>query len=116
MRHHFKIAEWLSHLLDDQIKFGPLSFGLDPILGLIPFAGDIFSTVLSLYIVWIAIQMKIPGNKIAEMIGNIAIDFLIGLVPIFGQISDFFFKSNKRNMDILRQYVKSEVIDGEIIR
>lgn len=115
-RHHLKIAEYLSHSLDDKFQFGPISFGLDPIIGLIPIAGDIFTTALSFYIVWIGIGMKLPEEKIAQMIGNVVLDFLLDFIPVLGQIADFAFKSNIKNLEILKKYAPSDIFDSRLVK
>src|SRR5438105_3931179 len=94
MNGHLHAAEMLAQLLDNQFQLGRFRFGLDPIIGLIPILGDIFTTILSIYIVWIGIQMRLPADKVAQMIGNVAIDFLLDFIPGLGQIIDFAWKSN----------------------
>ncbi len=115
MQAHLKTAEVFAKLLDNQFSIGKFRFGLDPILGLFWGAGDIVGALLSCYMIWIAIQMKIPSSAIAQMLGNIALDFLIGLVPVLGQATDFVFKANSKNMEILRKYAKSTVVEGHVI-
>lgn len=111
---HYQTAEFLSKLLDEQFSAGKFKFGLDPILGLIPWVGDFFSFLLSLYIVWIGIQLNLPQAKISQMVGNVVFDFILGLIPIVGDLSDFVFKANKRNMEILRAHLAT-ISDGEIV-
>ena len=112
---HFQASKYLAHSLDSQFKVGPWSFGLDPIIGLLPIAGDVLTTAVSIYIVWVGIEMKIPSEKIAQMIGNVALDFLLDFIPILGQAADFAFKSNERNIKILEDYLPSTVTEGEIV-
>lgn len=78
-------------------------FGLDAIVGLIPGAGDLATSVVSLYIVYEAHKLGAPGSAIARMLLNIAIDFLVGAIPILGDIFDTFWKSNVRNLRILER-------------
>lgn len=113
---HLKIAQYLCYSLDSKFKVGPFSFGLDPLIGLIPIAGDIATTAVSLYIVWIGIQMRLPQEKIAQMIGNVVFDFLLDFIPILGQIADFAFKSNERNLKILMEFTPADIIEGEIVK
>lgn len=115
MRTHLRFAQSLADLLDNHFKFAGFRFGLDPILGLIPFAGGVVTGFLSLYIVWIAIGMKLPADKIAMMMGNVAFDFLLHFIPVLGQLTDFVFKANSKNMEILKKYVGDEIIDGEVL-
>ena len=77
-------------------------------------AGDVFTTLLSFYIVWIGVQMKLPQDKIAQMVGNVMLDFLLDFIPVLGQIADFAFKANIRNLEILKQYAPSNITEGKI--
>ncbi len=111
---HLALARDLTRMLDSQFKIGGFRFGLDPILGLIPGGGDIVSLALSLYIVWIAVQMRVPGDKLAAMLGNVTYDFFVGFIPILGDIHDFTFKANTKNLKILQEFAPGGVFDGEV--
>lgn len=115
MKNRLKTATFLANLLDNKFKILGLRFGIDPILGLIPGGGDLVSLILSSYIVWIGIKMELPKNKITRMIGNIMLDFGIGLLPILGDAADFAFKSNLMNLEILEQHVEKDIVEGEIV-
>lgn len=115
MEGHIKVARTLTDLLDNKFGIGKFRIGLDPILGLIPGFGDIITAILSLYLVWIGVQMKLPQEKITEMVGNIVADFIIGILPIVGDIGDIFFKSNSKNMAILEEYL-DKVVEGEVVK
>ena len=115
MKKYIKTATVLSNLLDNKFKVLGIKFGLDPILGLIPGGGDLVSLFLALYIVWIGIKMRLPQDKIARMIANVVLDFGVGLVPILGDIADITFKSNLRNLEILKQHKESEFMEGEVV-
>lgn len=80
-------------------------FGIDPILGLVPGLGDILPSILSFYIVFVALLHKIPPVKIVRMIFNILIDFVIGSIPILGDIVDFVLKPNIKNLAILEKEI-----------
>lgn len=113
---HIKVAERLSKLLDEEFKIFGFKFGLDPIAGFIPVIGDFIPLILSSYIVWIGIQMRLPGNAIFQMIVNVILDFLIGLTPVVGDVSDFVFKSSTKNLAILKKHITRDVIEGEVVR
>jgi hypothetical protein len=113
MNSHLKTATNLTHILENQFQIGRFKFGLDPILGLIPGGGDLITAILSFYIVWIGIQMHLPGHKITQMISNIVVDFLLGLIPILGDASDFIFKANTKNLKILHDFAPTEFYEGE---
>ena len=114
MEHHIKTATYLTELLDNRFRILGVKFGLDPLLDLFPFLGGILPTLLSLYLVWIAYRIKVPQDKINEMIGNVVLDFVIGLVPFIGAVGDVFFKANSKNLKILKRYY-NPTIDGEIL-
>lgn len=114
MEKQIAIARALTDLLENKFKIGKYRFGIDPILGAIPVLGDWFTTGLSLYIVWIGIKLQIPNDKILKMLGNIAVDYLIGLFPVIGDLSDIVYKSNSKNLKILEEF-SSKTIQGKIV-
>ncbi len=113
MDYHFKFAKTLTHLLDKNFKFLGFRFGLDPILGLVPILGDLVSLLLSLYIVWIGIQLRVPREIITRMISNVVFDFTLGLIPVVGDLADFLYKANSRNLDLLEKYAP---IRGQVLK
>lgn len=95
--------------------------GLDVILDLVPVAGDVVGAALGAWIVWEARNLGMPKWHIARMAGNVGIDFLLGAIPWLGAIPDFFFRSNSRNMRIVRKWLDKHhpdtgVVEGEVIR
>jgi hypothetical protein len=90
----------LAHLMDDMIRVGPYSIGLDGIIGLIPGFGDIAGALIAMIIVLRAAQAGIPRIAIARMVTNIAVDTFVGSIPIFGDAFDFAYKSNLKNLRI----------------
>lgn len=107
MSNHYKSAQFLVELLDTRFKIFHFKFGIDPIIGLIPGIGDLISFLLSLYIVWVAKQMRIPNEKIAIMLENIVLDLILGIIPIIGDATDLVFKANSKNWEILKQHASS---------
>ena len=101
---NLKSARQFARLMDSRFSIFGFRFGLDSILGLIPGAGDVIGMLLSLYLIWIGIQMKIPSEKLIQMILNIAIDTTLGSVPILGDVADFIYKANTKNLRILEEY------------
>jgi hypothetical protein len=77
--------------------------GLDPLIGLIPGLGDLISSAFSFLIVFAAWQRNLPKVTIARMVGNIAVDTLVGAMPLVGDIFDAAWKSNKKNVAILKR-------------
>lgn len=97
----------LAWLLDNSIKIPGTSWkiGLDGILGLIPGVGDLAAGGLSTYILYQAVKLKVPKAVLARMALNILLESVIGVIPILGDLFDFIFKANQRNVDLMRKYV-----------
>ena len=80
-------------------------FGLDPVIGLLfPGGGDAVGGVLSLSVLLLALQNKLPVWVLGRMVLNIAVDTAVGSVPLVGDLFDFGFRANQRNMDLLRHH------------
>lgn len=80
-------------------------FGLDAVVGLVPVLGDAVTMGLAAYLVWEASNLGMPKWKLVRMAGNIGFDALIGAVPVVGDAADFFFKSNTRNLRIVKAHL-----------
>jgi hypothetical protein len=98
----------VSTLLDDFIRIPGtnIRFGLDPILGILPVAGDSVSSLISVYIIAESYFADAPADLIAKMVGLTAIDFVIGSVPVVGPVFDAFWKNNKWSADMLEQHLE----------
>jgi len=97
--HALVVATKLARLLDERY--------LDPILGLLfPGAGDVLGAVLGLYAVALAWRRRAPKVLVARMLLNLTVDLLGGAVPVVGDVWDFFFKANTRNLQLLRGRLK----------
>jgi hypothetical protein len=83
-------------------------FGLDALIGLVPGIGDAITTAMSLFIVHEAYQLGAPGHVIARMLGNVALDGMVGAVPLVGDAFDVMWRSNRRNMRLLREWLERE--------
>ena len=79
--------------------------GLDVILDLVPVVGDIAAAALGTYIVWEARNLGMSKWQISRMAGNVGVDWLLGLIPFVGAIPDFFFRSNTRNLRIIKRHL-----------
>ncbi|MEO7787205.1 MAG: DUF4112 domain-containing protein [Sphingomicrobium sp.] len=79
--------------------------GLDVILDLVPVAGDVAGAVLGSYMVWEARNLGMSKGQMARMVGNVGFDFLLGLIPFIGAVPDFFFRSNSRNLRIIKRHL-----------
>jgi hypothetical protein len=84
-----------------------IRFGLDAILGLIPGVGDLLTSAASLYILSAANRYNVPRITLARMATNILLDTLIGAIPIVGDLFDAFWKSNQRNVELLRRHASA---------
>lgn len=115
MNIHLKLATTLTKVMDNQFGVGKFRFGLDPVLGLFPGFGDIIALMLSLYIVWIGMAMRLPEDKIGTMIKNVIVDFLIGLLPVIGDLSDVVYKANSKNLRIIHDHIGGTVVEGELV-
>jgi hypothetical protein len=86
-----------------------LTFGLDPILGFFfPVVGDWVGTIVGAYIVLASIRHGLPKRTITRMVFNVAVDLLIGSVPLIGDAIDFAWKSNTKNLRLLNKYAKGK--------
>lgn len=112
--HHYKIAKGIVYIMENRFRILGLKFGLDPLIGFVPWIGDAVSTVVAMYIVLLAKRMKLEQKHINVMLLNIAFDFLIGLIPFVGDVSDFFIRSNTKNLRIIEKHGKLNVVDGEV--
>ncbi|OCX65316.1 hypothetical protein BFP70_09615 [Thioclava sp. SK-1] len=81
-------------------------FGWDSVLGLIPGVGDTVTLVPSVYIIGRAHGLGVPTHLLARMGANVAIDWATGLIPLVGDIFDIGYKSNRKNVDLLRRHIE----------
>ncbi len=104
----------LATLLDVafRIPFTKFRFGVDGLIGLAPGLGDVVTTGLSLWIVHEAYQLGVPKQVLFRMLGNVAIDGMIGAVPVAGDVFDVLWRGNKRNVRILREHFEREERGG----
>jgi len=97
----------ISKVMDDLVTVpgtGGRRFGIDPIVGLIPVIGDAISAVPGIWLIAEAANFKLPTVVLARMTFNTMLDLSIGIIPIVGDIYDFFSKSNARNLELFRTY------------
>ena len=97
----------LSHLLDDcfVLPGTRIRFGIDGVIGLVPFAGDVLGGLLSSLIVIAAWFRGAPPALLARMVANLALDVVIGTVPLLGDAFDIAWKANRRNYALLSRHV-----------
>ena len=85
-----------------------IRFGIDAMIGLVPGIGDVITTAMSLYIVHEARQLGAPRHLIARMLANVALDGVVGAVPLLGDAFDVMWRANRRNMALLRNHLDRE--------
>lgn len=98
----------LSHFLDNAIRIPGIGYriGYDAIIGLIPGVGDLVGMALSAYIVLEAARLRLPFSTILRMMANVAIEALVGAIPLLGDLFDATWKANARNMALVRARVE----------
>ncbi len=79
--------------------------GVDSIVGLIPVVGDIATALMGAYIVWEARNLGMSRMQLTRMAANIGIDTALGAIPFAGDLFDFFWRSNSRNLRIIRKHL-----------
>jgi hypothetical protein len=115
-------VEALEGLLERSITVPVINrkIGLDALLGLLPVGGDIIAGILSAYIIWEARNLGMSKWQLARMAGNTLFDTTLGAVPLVGDIADVVFKSNTRNLRIIKRHLDRHhpgtvTLDGGII-
>lgn len=98
-----------STVLDDLFKIPATNFrfGLDPLIGFIPVVGDFVGFAISASMVLAIVGHRVSLPVLMKILGNISFDYLVGLFPFLGDFLDVTFKSNRRNVDILKDYYTS---------
>ena len=100
------LFKWIAFIMDDFLRIPgtKFRFGLDPIIGLLPGIGDTSSALVSAFTLIAAARRGIPKILLARMSLNILINELVGIIPGVGDAFSFWFKSNARNYDLLKNY------------
>ena len=93
---------FVARLLDDSIRLPGTEFriGLDPIIGVLPVAGDAVAAALSGYIVLESARLGVSYLTLLRMLANVGVDFAVGSVPVVGDIFDVAWKANVRNLQL----------------
>ena len=98
------LADWMDSRFS--IPGTNIRFGFDSILGLIPGIGDTVTLASTAYLLGKAGKYNVPAHAKAKMVRNAFLDWLIGLVPLIGDIFDIGWKANQKNVEIIRKYAK----------
>jgi hypothetical protein len=94
--------------------------GLDSIVGLVPVVGDVITASMGAWLVWEARNLGMSKFQLMRMIGNVGMDTAIGAIPLVGDLFDFPFRSNTRNLRIIKRYLDkhhpaTRVLEGEVV-
>jgi hypothetical protein len=95
--------------------------GLDVLLDVVPVVGDIAAAALGAYIIWEARNLGMSKWQMSRMAGNVGFDWLLGLIPWVGAIPDFFFRSNSRNLKMIKRhlekhYPEAATVEGQVTK
>ena len=96
------LARWLDYAFTLP---GGFRYGLSGFIGLVPGIGDLLDAILSLYIVWRAVQLGVPRVTLSRMVLNVGIEAAVGSFPFIGALFDTVFKANRRNYQLLRSHI-----------
>lgn len=96
----------VTRVLDELVSVPgtPIKVGLDPIIGLIPVAGDAIAALVGAWVILEASRFGIPRVVLGRMAFNLVVDLGIGAIPLLGDVYDMFFRSNSRNLDLFRRH------------
>lgn len=106
----------LTKILDNRftIPGTNIKFGLDFLIGLVPYAGDIISFLMSSGLVLVMVRHGASGMLVTKMLGNIFLDTTVGSIPILGDIFDLGYKANRRNYHLLEEHYEEGKHSGSI--
>ncbi len=105
----------LARVMDSAITIpgSRVTIGFDAALGLFPVIGDIISSSIGAYIIWEAKQLGAPRFLLARMATNTTIDTVLGSVPLLGDVFDVFYKSNRKNVALLKAHIEKHGTGGD---
>ncbi|MGF1549024.1 MAG: DUF4112 domain-containing protein [Sphingomonadaceae bacterium] len=94
--------------------------GLDSIIGLVPVVGDVIAAAMGSWLIWEARNLGMSKFHLARMAGNIGFDTALGAIPFVGDAFDFFYRSNSRNLKIIKRWLdkhhpETRIVEGEVL-
>ena len=100
-------VEALERAMENLVRIPGLNrgVGLDVLLDFVPVVGPTAAAVLGSYLAWEARNLGMPKSAVVRMAGNIGVDWLLGMIPFIGAVPDFFFRSNSRNLKIIKRHL-----------
>lgn len=110
-------VEALEQLLECSITLPVIRYrvGLDAVVGLVPVVGDLVTAAIGFYLVWEARNLGMPRWKRWRMVANIGIDTALGAIPLAGDVFDIIFRSNSKNLRIIRRHLDRHHPQSRII-
>ena len=110
-----KHLERLGWLMDDMFRVPILGwrFGLDALIGLIPGLGDTSTSLVSFYILAASVRYRVPKITLLRMGMNIGIDYVVGSLPVVGDVADAWWKSNRMNLELLRKRATVTAVEAQ---
>lgn len=101
-----KWVERIAYLLDERFRLPgtKFRFGLDPIMNLVPFAGDVSGFLVAAALVLVMAKHGVSRKVLILMVLNVFLDAILGAIPFLGQVFDFYYKSNTRNIKLLKEH------------
>lgn len=108
----FEWIERMAVLMDSKYSIGGFKFGLDPLLNLIPIAGQTVSLGFSMLLVLVMFKNGASSKLAVKMMLNVLLDAILGAIPLIGTLFDFFNKANKKNVKLLKEHYFEEKHQG----
>lgn len=111
-----QFAKRLVWIMDEWVRVPIINkrVGLDPIIGLIPGVGDVATGLVSLFIVFSLVRHGAPAKLVLKMLFNVLLDLVIGGIPVLGDVWDFFFQANLKNLRLLIDHHSSNLEKGQV--
>ena len=111
---NFPVLSKVADLLDSRyrIPYTDIRFGLDFLIGLVPYAGDLISFLISAVLVISMARHGVSGRALLIMLWNILLDTVVGSIPILGDIFDLKYRANRRNLNILLEHYEEGAHQG----
>ncbi|MES2902644.1 MAG: DUF4112 domain-containing protein [Pseudomonadota bacterium] len=109
--------EMLERLMENMIRVPGLNrgIGLDVVLDFVPVVGPTAAAALGTYLAWESRNLGMPKSAMVRMAGNIGVDWLFGMIPFIGAVPDYFFRSNTRNVRIIKRHLDKHYPETGII-
>lgn len=108
VREEIEQFDKFSDVLDTRFSIFGIKFGVDSLIGMFPILGDVFTALLGLYALVHAFRLELPTLAKLAIVRNVLVDMGLGAIPIVGDIFDFFFRSNRKNFEIVEKHLRKK--------